>query len=1310
MASTKLDKTLGATVAGASGELRIGAYILGPRLGAGGMGMVFAGHEANSGRKVAIKLMRADAAGQAGRARFGREAVTLSGLRHPAIVEYIDHGITGDGHAYLVMEWLVGEDLQDRLKRGPLSIAEGVAFAARIADALAEAHKIGVIHRDIKPSNIFLPGGAISNAKLLDFGVARVDMAENPLTRTGAMIGTIGYMAPEQARGEPDLDGRADLYSLGCVLFECLAGSTPFTGEHPMAVLAKILLDDTPRLRSVRPDVPPELDELVASLLSKVREERPRDAKLLALRLIGLPKTVSDDTCRGPTPEAQGVTLREQRVFSLLLMRLSQPVVDPLASTSIDDFDYTDIVQTAKAFGASFSPLLGGFGVASVQLDAPAGDVAMQVARCALAIRRLRPRAAQVLVTGRALRQGTSFVGRVIEDAISLERHTQGGTILVDSATAELLTEAFVIEHEREHLILSKERETISVRTLLGRPSPFVGRVRELAWLQGIVREVIDESHSCVALVTAGPGVGKSRLRAELIRTLSQEGLDLLILLGRGHPMTRGSALGLIRSAIRREVGIADGATAEQQNAKLCERVAMRVSPEECNRISAFLGEMCGLHLENEHHPSLSLAREDASVMADCTRIAWVDWLRAECRQRPVLLVLEDLHWGDAASVAYVESALKNLSDLPFFVLALARPDVYTQFPLLWSDNRLTTLELPPISARAGEMMARQVLGSAAAEHLISRIVAHSEGNPFFLEELLRAATSGSVDQLPDTVLGVVQARLRALDDESRRLMRAASVFGGAFTEGGLAQIIGQSIEFIRPRLSVLVHQEFFSREQGPGALKYRFRHALLRDASYAMFLDDDRRLAHRIAAEWLSNQEEYEPTAVAKHYLDAVMPEEAQEWFRRAAEQALEGGDFAAAVERAEQAVACGATGKYLAELRLLQVEARIWAGSLTDIEEWVLEAVGGLIRGSHRWFCAVQRSIYCAGLRGDIDSVLTRLATAEEVDSLEVVRDGKVLCLCEAMNAVYYVGTPIQMESLAQRLEFLLLGTNFSRAVMGYVERARSTAFGMFGNIGRAAEAAAKAVECFSAAGDFRNAGRVGVIEGLCMTQLGALDLAENALKAVETSAARLGIEQTLLPCRVVLGEVLMRSGRLEQAYEIFLNLLDAVERRREPRVEGSVCIYLGHIALERGDLEAAERYFQRGLSKFSGQSTFEIWGLASLARARLLRGQGPEAGELALRALGMTDSGHVIHQEGKTWLMIIECLKHVDTKHHALAMSRAITWMRTRLRDISQPRYRDTFLALPECRALCVFALDHGCGSDELGLPDGRGELAR
>ena len=207
---------------------------------------MFLAHDVRHRRAVAIKVMRTGDVGQAATARFRREISLEARLQHPHIVPLFDSGDLPGG-SYFVMPYIAGESLQQRIAReGALPLGEALVVAQQVADALAYAHERGVIHRDIKPANILLSDG---NAHVADFGVARaIDPVTDPhaITLSGTQVGTPAYMSPEQAASDPSLDGRSDIYSLGCVLYEMLCGRPPFDGSRPGSVMARHALDPVP--------------------------------------------------------------------------------------------------------------------------------------------------------------------------------------------------------------------------------------------------------------------------------------------------------------------------------------------------------------------------------------------------------------------------------------------------------------------------------------------------------------------------------------------------------------------------------------------------------------------------------------------------------------------------------------------------------------------------------------------------------------------------------------------------------------------------------------------------------------------------------------------------------------------------------------------------------------------------------------------------------------------------------------------------------------------------------------------------------
>ena len=248
-------------------------YVIERELGHGGTSIVFLAEDPKHRRKVALKLLRTELAAGLAVERFLREIEIAAGLTHPHILPLHDSGEAA-GFLYYVMPYVEGESLRDRLDReSQLSIREALQIACEVAEALAYAHKHDVIHRDIKPGNILLEEG---HAVVTDFGIARAISAAagKNITETGLAIGTPTYMSPEQGSGEAEIDGRSDLYSLGCVLYEMLAGQPPFGGPNARAIIARHAMDAVPPLRITRPEVPGHVARAVTKALAKAPVDR----------------------------------------------------------------------------------------------------------------------------------------------------------------------------------------------------------------------------------------------------------------------------------------------------------------------------------------------------------------------------------------------------------------------------------------------------------------------------------------------------------------------------------------------------------------------------------------------------------------------------------------------------------------------------------------------------------------------------------------------------------------------------------------------------------------------------------------------------------------------------------------------------------------------------------------------------------------------------------------------------------------------------------------------------------------------------
>jgi serine/threonine protein kinase len=279
-----------------------GRYRITGELGQGGMGIVYNAFDTQLKRDVALKVMRQDVAANSSHPdRFVREARALAAVRHDHVVEIYDYG-EKDGVRFVTMPLLAGETLKTRLEQGALPAAEVVRIGAELADGLSAVHDKGLIHRDLKPANVWLerPNGRV---KLLDFGLARDPGVEDRVTRPGALVGTLAYMSPEQANGL-DLDARSDLFSLGSVLYEAATGQAPFTGKTRTAILKAVGETDPPPARTVNPNIPQGLSDLIEWLHRKNPADRPASATEVAKAFRALataPETPTMDSHGGLT-------------------------------------------------------------------------------------------------------------------------------------------------------------------------------------------------------------------------------------------------------------------------------------------------------------------------------------------------------------------------------------------------------------------------------------------------------------------------------------------------------------------------------------------------------------------------------------------------------------------------------------------------------------------------------------------------------------------------------------------------------------------------------------------------------------------------------------------------------------------------------------------------------------------------------------------------------------------------------------------------------------------------------------------------
>ena len=681
--------------------LLAGRFVIEREVGRGGVGIVYRARDEVTGTNVALKVIAIPGVDASEEARFGREGRVLAGLSHPNIVRVVAFGQLDEGHPYVAMEWLEGEDIQQRQKRAPLTLGQALGVAAQVADALAYAHGVGIIHRDIKPSNVILVGANGGDgrdwpaaAKLVDFGVASAEDAR--LTRTGAIIGTPAYMAPEQARGDAEVDARSDIYGLGATLFEMVAGRPPHLGPTPIAILARLVTTPAPRLTEIFPEAPHSLDDLLAEMLATHPEERPAKSADVARRLREVATEIESVPLAART---QGPDSAAMSMGSLVL-QTSKPggsrlVTSILATHVPKGAPRGRLLAHLRARGAEATELGGDAIVAHLGVKKALGDEAVRALDLGL---RLAKTGCKVgIATGRTRIEHTRPTGEVVDRAAALSRDAQKGQVLADTTTSELARGRFEMQVRADGTSVVGTK--VGGKKEFAGGSPFVGREADLSQVVSAFERSQEDHTPIIVTVTGAPGIGKTRLRREAVSRIASHPSSPRIALVRAETFAKSHALGIMADVARGLAGVAKGAALEDAMAAtdaLLARIdlagahaggghAIPVPTTSSSKLETDTGEtrnedgrrrvpntreLVARLVANEPLPETV----DARAARDALWIALTDMaLRVE-KEAPLVIAVEDAQWADLESLAWIDHLLGRAVGHSVFVLATARP------------------------------------------------------------------------------------------------------------------------------------------------------------------------------------------------------------------------------------------------------------------------------------------------------------------------------------------------------------------------------------------------------------------------------------------------------------------------------------------------------------------------------------------------------------------------------------------------------------------------------------------------------------
>ncbi|HEX3477713.1 MAG TPA: protein kinase [Kofleriaceae bacterium] len=1297
-------------------ELFAQRFLVEARIATGGMGAIFRAIDQQTGGPVALKLLQLQGSADDAQ-RFAREARILGELHHPHIVSYVAHGVDETNQPYLAMEWLAGESLAERICRGPLGLRDTLAVALGVSAALAEAHERGVIHRDLKPSNLFLPDRDPARIVVLDFGLARWMLDRGGVTRTGAIVGTPPYMSPEQARGACEIGPPSDIFSLGCVLYECLAGAPPFVGEYMAAVLVKVIVEEPEPIRERCPYVPEAFAGLLDRMLSKEPRRRfPRGQALHeALRRLALPSEDPAD------PATASVTLplsrQEQRIISLAVAvprrddRERAPALagDGDLPTALPP----SVCHALLELDASIEVLPDGTVVAAMPPAASASDQAFLAVRCGLILEARLHGVEVAVATGRGHLRGQLPIGEAIDRAVELLEHFPRGRpsgaphgVWVDALTEDLLAGRFRLEHDggRTRAVCEQDLATgEAMRRLLGQPTPCVGRELELATLESILSTCTGDSVARAASVVASPGMGKSRLRHEFLRRTAQSHPDALVLLGRAEIGNIGAPYGVLGQAVRRLCGLVGGEPDAVRTDRLRERLGLRMAGPAAAQI-AFLGELCGVRLPDPESPALQAARSDPRLMHEHVKLAFLDWLRAECQAGPVLLVLEDLHWGDALTVQLLEQALRELAELPLFVLTLARPEVRDQFPAFWASSTLQMLPLQALTRRACERLAREVLQRALAhmpdDDTVARVVAQAAGHPLYLEELIRAVAEGRCDALPETVLAMLMARLSQLDAGARQVLRAASVFGETFTRDGLAALLRDEpcTADLNTTLGMLVRAEFIEPQRegwGTSQARFKFRHALVCDAAHSLFTEGNRVVSHRLACAHLRERGGADPAVLAEHAYQGKVLDLAAQFSIEAGQRALSSFDLDAAERHARRAIECGVRGEQLGAVRAIQAWLANFRLDLLGGYTHALEALEILKPDSFWWTKTAAICFYAFFL-------LDRFEHAERIirTFLESKPDPstQLAFLESAAILACSFGTTGERHRCNQLIDRMTqVAADVDPRDRGYLmsARARRTIY-LEPDPYQALEEAQQAATLFRASGNRHWVAEALFAVGMALMEMGAWTRTEEVLREAWEIARTSGDVFYAMVIHLHLGFALAYqddAARQEEARRISDTYRD--QPQLGPVVHGSANKILADVSIAAGDRETAETAVRAALGGFATLLPYRLRVVPTAVALSLERGQVAEARQLAEESLAQLEArGGLGTCEVPVRLAVAQArLADGDLEGGRSALRNALAQLQQCAGRIADAALRESYLALAPHHRVLDLARQHG-----------------
>jgi serine/threonine protein kinase/tetratricopeptide (TPR) repeat protein len=1288
-----------------SSTLLGGRFLVESEVGRGGVGIVYRARDQMSGQLVALKVIAITGVDASEEARFAREGRVLAGLSHPGIVRVVAFGQlerNEEQRPYIAMEWLDGVDLSERLKKEPLDMATSLVVGAEIAEALAAAHAAGIVHRDVKPSNIILvrrsdaagaaaeasSAGSGITAKLVDFGVASAEDVK--LTRTGAILGTPAYMAPEQARGDGEVTAQADLYALGATLFEMLTGRAPHVGPTPIAILARLVTMAAPRLSEMIPEVPEALDQLVGELLATAPEERPHSATVVAERLraiaaeLGVASQVvhrSSDAGLDEPPPSSRLSMVPMSSTGAGGSRL---ITSILATRVPKGSPRARMLTHLRARGADATELGGDAIIAHLGTRQALGD---EAARALELGQRLAKLNAQVgIATGRTKLARARPTGEVVDRAAALSRDAQRGQVLADTTTSELARGRYEFQLRSDGTAVVGEALRGGERNVGG--APFVGRDAEMAQLVTSFQRSAEDETPVVVTVTGPPGIGKTRLRREALSRFASLPDAPRSVHVRCDSFAKGHALGVVADIARVLAGLPKGTNLEDA----------RVAAD-----ALVLG-----HGANETRPGSPARERLARLMAnqpleidgdrgarDAVWIALTDMLLGITSKGALAIAIEDGQWADAESLAWLDHVLGRAGGKPLWIMMTTRPTLWRDDPSRFSGRDHVRIELRPLSRRTVRTIARTILAERAAgaegEALTEWIADQAAGSPLFAEELSRLAAAGKDATRAATIEAAIQVHLDALDDAGRDAAARLAVFGMNGWDAGMEALgVAKASDVLRSLASVEVLVEQ-AESRFTGMREWGFKHALMREVAYAALGEDALKTLHALAGQWLASVGE-DDAIVARHLELGGESVLASGYMEKAARRALATNALGQAVELAERALAFAEEKPtQFARAQLLdeawsRLDAR--AGERDSAVRAMQEAIFDTASAVRAQGARVRYEDACGG-DGETSARLEQVRKDAQAAQLY---DEEARCAAALAARCAYAGQMDRAAEVADELLALAREQGIAGAAvvawqtLAVVRQAR-------GDVGPALDARREAAKSARDASLKTREATLTINVGFALTTVGAKEEARKAIEEGIALAQEVGSPGTVRHGQMNLLCWAATFGP-DASGENFHGLLDEPRLIADSAVSGSwvphdratlgVLFYRG-LELLRGEgpiyAERARTLLRTAADGYRATGMLDVVPVAIglLAEAERRCGEPMRGRELSATAAQLLDDGHPsLLNEAPIFLALHDaCIDTGDLPEAKEAIARGVPHLVTRIEGLARTPYAYGFL---------------------------------